>query len=72
MVKDGVMYTRIFGELALFLVDKSTFDVYYASYYDCGKNMVKLTKDNVKEFVGRHDGAEKRGSLTVHKKLSKN
>ena len=61
IVKDGITYTPIFAELATFLIEKSTFDVYYASYLDSGSNMVKLTKDNAEEFINRVEGSRKRG-----------
>lgn len=58
IIINNTAYTPIFAEMAEFLVDKSTFDVYYV---DGGSEMVKLTNNNAEEFINRFKGSRKRG-----------
>lgn len=58
IVKDGILYIPIFGEMATFLVENSTFKVCYVPSND--DPIVELTKENVKEFVDKHEDAWKR------------
>ena len=60
ILKDGIIYEPIFSELAMFLVEKSRFKVYYVDVNSSGNTKILLTKDNVNKYCDLYADSEKR------------
>lgn len=61
ILKNEKFYLPIFSELAKFLVDKSTYKVYYVYSNSNKKEKVLLNKENVDRYCSMFDETEKSG-----------
>ncbi len=60
ILKNNIIYEPINSELAMYLVEKSRFEVYYVDVNSSGKKKVLLTKENAKYYCDLFDDSEKR------------
>jgi hypothetical protein len=55
ILKDGIIYQPIFSEFAIFLVNNTTYNVYYVDVNSSNNSKILLTKHNIKKYCDLYD-----------------